>query len=337
MSIARTTTTIEAERVRLENYAVDAIARYGLTAQRHAAAALRLGHDPAQAARDVLAGNDQIGQAGIGETIARALVTAHLLGLRRTALAARQQYGHDVLTLSRAGDKMNDWTRRLIDLGAIAENEVVGLFARARAAAGRIVTRMIAPLMKRVDAVAETLARAGVEAAALPSLNLPVPDVGGYVPELPLYEPAAYRSSPPVPALPLYQPSMRQVVRELGEQFNRAGFVPGNEYGIANGLSGGMVRAYESGRARGWRMPAISEKLWGLHYSAVLDDRTTKICRGLDGTTLPKENEFWRTYTPPLHWNCRSCVIEVWSSTTLKEPPVESRNYEAFGPEFFMG
>lgn len=320
MSIAQTTTRIEGERVRLENYAVSAVAVYGLTAQRHAAAAMRLGHDPAQAVRDVLVGNQSLGLSGIGEIIARAMVTAHLLGLRRTALAARQHYGHEILTLSRAGDKMHDWTRKLIDAAAVTESEVVGLFARARAAAARLVSRMIQPLLKRVDAVAEALAKTGVEPVVLPSLNLPVPDVGGYV-----------------PSLPVYQPSMRQVVRELGDQFNRAGFVPGNEYGIATGLSGGMVRAYESGRARGWRTPQISEKLWGLHYSAILDDRTTTLCRGLDGTTLPTDAAFWQQWTPPNHYGCRSCVIEVWESSKLREPPALIQNYTKFGPDFFLG
>ena len=78
MSITRTTTRIETERVRLENYAVSAIASYGLVAQRHATAALRIGSDPSQAVRDVLVGNQRLGLPGIGETMARALVTAHL-------------------------------------------------------------------------------------------------------------------------------------------------------------------------------------------------------------------------------------------------------------------
>jgi len=320
MSILHATATIETERVRLQNYAVDAIARAGVVAQRHATAAIRLGHDPIQAARDVLVGNSAIGQAGIGETIARALVTAHLLGLRRTALAARQHYRREVLTLSRAGDRMNEWLRKLVDLTAISESEVVGLFARARAAAAAIVQRMTAPLLKRVGAVADAVAKAGVEPVALPSLNLPVPDVGGYV-----------------PSLPIYQPSMRSVARELADQFQKAGFVPGAEHGIENSLGVGMVRAYESGRARGWRTPQISEKLWGLHYSAILDTRTTQLCRGLDGTVLPLADPFWQLWSPPNHYGCRSAVIEVFESTRLNQPPADLRKYERFGPDFFLG
>ena len=34
--------------------------------------------------------------------------------------------------------------------------------------------------------------------------------------------------------------------------------------------------------------------------------RTTALCLGLDGITLPASNAFWDMYTPPNHWRCRS-------------------------------
>jgi SPP1 gp7 family putative phage head morphogenesis protein len=297
MTLARTAHLIEAERVRLENYAVGAVARVGDTALRHAAAAVRLGHDPVASARDVLWGNPSIRQPGLEDLITRALVAAHLLGLRRTALAARQHYGHEVLTLSRAGDKLSDWLDKLVDVAAIAESETVGLFARARAAAARIVQRITAPLLNRV-AAAPANAAAKVETAT---------------------------------------PTPRVVAVELRTQFEKAGFVPGAEHGIATVLGGAMVRSYESGRARGWGTPQVREKLWGLRYSAILDGRTTQLCRGLDGTTLPLGDPFFSQWTPPNHFNCRSLLVEVWSSTRLRHPPDEVRNYERFGADFFIG
>jgi hypothetical protein len=209
----------------------------------------------------------------------------------------------------------------LIDVAAVTESEVVGLFARARAAAARLVSRMIQPLLKRVDAVAETLAKTGVEPVALPSLNLPIPDVGGYV-----------------PSLPVYQPSMRQVVRELGDQFNRAGFVPGNEYGIATGLSpaGWCGRMSRGGRGDGARRRSarscggcITARFWTIGRRS--------LCRGLDGTTLPTDAAFWQQWTPPNHYGCRSCVIEVWESSKLREPPASVQAYQRFGSDFFVG
>ncbi len=46
-----------------------------------------------------------------------------------------------------------------------------------------------------------------------------------------------------------------------------------------------------------------------LRFTAVLDNRTTEICRSLDGTMLSKDNDFWKTHSPPLHANCRSTLV----------------------------
>ncbi len=44
-------------------------------------------------------------------------------------------------------------------------------------------------------------------------------------------------------------------------------------------------------------------------FTAVLDKRTTDICRSLDGTMLPVDDPFWRLHSPPLHDRCRSGLI----------------------------
>lgn len=321
LSIYNLTHRIEAERVTLENLAVDAAARIGHVGLRHAIAAMRIGSDPITAVRDVLWGNPALGLAGLETLIARALVTSHLLGLKRTALTARQHFGRDVMSLSRAGDKMDEWYKRLTGAALIAETEVVSLFQRAKIAANRIVRKITAPLFSRVAGVATI--RPQTPPPALP----PTERRAGTFGELPDPEPLG---------LPKYAP-MRSIVEELGRQFAKAGFVPGAEHGIAAELGAGMVRSYESGRARGWRMTPIKERLWGLHYAAVLDLKTTMLCLGLDGTVLPADDPLWKTYTPPNHYGCRSCVLEVWESSALKEPPAFIRNHVKFGPDFFIG
>jgi hypothetical protein len=289
------TRRIEAERVRLENLAVDACSRVGHVALRHATGALRIGSDPVEAARDVLWGNPGLGLAGMEGVVTRALVTAHLLGLRRTALSARQHFGVDVMHLSRTGDQLNQWLQKLTAAAVLAETEVAGLYQRARGAAGRIVRKITAPLFSRVA----TAARSITQPAAAPPMPPRRPgETGAGFEDVPEPEPTG---------LPKYDPmarSMRLTLRELVLQFTKAGFVPGHEHGIGAELSAEMVRSYESGRARGWRTPQISERLWGLHYSAVLDSRTTELCRGLDGTTLPTGDVFWKQWTPPNHYNC---------------------------------
>jgi SPP1 gp7 family putative phage head morphogenesis protein len=50
----------------------------------------------------------------------------------------------------------------------------------------------------------------------------------------------------------------------------------------------------------------------GYQYSAILDDRTTEICRGLHGKIFKAGNQ----PIPPMHFNCRSMLIPI----TVYEP-----------------
>lgn len=48
-----------------------------------------------------------------------------------------------------------------------------------------------------------------------------------------------------------------------------------------------------------------------LEFDATLDNRTTSICKNLDGVRLPVDDEFWHTYYLPLHWGERSVIRQV--------------------------
>lgn len=50
-----------------------------------------------------------------------------------------------------------------------------------------------------------------------------------------------------------------------------------------------------------------SKVVAGYQYSAILDDRTTEICRGLHGKKFKAGNQ----PVPPMHFNCRSIVIPI--------------------------
>ncbi len=45
-----------------------------------------------------------------------------------------------------------------------------------------------------------------------------------------------------------------------------------------------------------------------LEFDAVMDRRTSDICRPLNGTVLPVSDPFWSMYYPPNHFGCRSTV-----------------------------
>lgn len=61
------------------------------TATRHAAMAIRLGHDPIAASRNVIMGNPRLGLPGLPAPMARLMAAAHSDGLRRAELLAGSQ------------------------------------------------------------------------------------------------------------------------------------------------------------------------------------------------------------------------------------------------------
>ena len=48
-----------------------------------------------------------------------------------------------------------------------------------------------------------------------------------------------------------------------------------------------------------------------LKFDAVGDDRTTEVCAACDGTVLPASHPWWSSHSIPLHFGCRSIVIEL--------------------------
>lgn len=52
--------------------------------------------------------------------------------------------------------------------------------------------------------------------------------------------------------------------------------------------------------------PELSDFVVALQYSAILDDRTTEICRSLDQHVYAAKSDIWSTYRPPNHFNALS-------------------------------
>jgi len=72
-------------------------------------------------------------------------------------------------------------------------------------------------------------------------------------------------------------------------------------------------------------------------YSAILDGRTTEICRHLDGQMFRPDSPSLQAFTPPNHFTCRSLIIPV----TKNEGPVRfitqaeiGKALDLKGPEF---
>ncbi|OPZ66725.1 MAG: Phage Mu protein F like protein [Candidatus Aerophobetes bacterium ADurb.Bin490] len=67
----------------------------------------------------------------------------------------------------------------------------------------------------------------------------------------------------------------------------------------------------------------------GFLYSAVMDDRTTDICRKLDGQTRAIDDLTSAKFDPPNHFNCRSILIPISAAEGIPEGGFTGFNYSA--------
>ncbi|WLR49584.1 minor capsid protein (plasmid) [Halobacillus litoralis] len=68
------------------------------------------------------------------------------------------------------------------------------------------------------------------------------------------------------------------------------------------------TKAYNSGRVAEYHNSRIVE---AVQYSAILDNRTTTFCRGLNGKIMEKSSYLVALYQPPNHFNCRSLLVPI--------------------------
>lgn len=61
-----------------------------------------------------------------------------------------------------------------------------------------------------------------------------------------------------------------------------------------------------------------------LEFDAVMDKNTTEICRSLNGTILPINHPFWKTYYLPNHYGERSTIRQLSSGKITSEGNIPS-------------
>src|SRR5207247_8843565 len=71
------------------------------------------------------------------------------------------------------------------------------------------------------------------------------------------------------------------------------------------------TESFNIGRLVTARNPAIRDFIRGMEYSAVIDSRTTEICRYLDGKVIPLDESELDRLAPPNHFSCRSILVPV--------------------------
>jgi SPP1 gp7 family putative phage head morphogenesis protein len=82
--------------------------------------------------------------------------------------------------------------------------------------------------------------------------------------------------------------------------------------------------AYNAGRHEAAQAVKAERPYW--RYQAILDSRTSEICRPCDGTVLSADSEWFQSHYPPLHPNCRCIAV------TLTEAQAEREGISRSGP-----
>lgn len=97
-----------------------------------------------------------------------------------------------------------------------------------------------------------------------------------------------------------------------------------------------VQHAYGAGRSVQMSDPEIMEARPFWRFSATLDSRTTDVCSKLHGLVMRADHPFWRTRTPPLHFNCRSAIQNLRPTQAAElgiefDPPKNATPAEGFG------
>ena len=69
--------------------------------------------------------------------------------------------------------------------------------------------------------------------------------------------------------------------------------------------------AYNRGRLTEFLDPEIVRFVKGIRYSAILDTRTTDVCRYLDGKVFKPSDPSLEALLPPNHLGCRSIIVAI--------------------------
>ncbi|MGR6858884.1 phage head morphogenesis protein [Aliivibrio salmonicida] len=115
--------------------------------------------------------------------------------------------------------------------------------------------------------------------------------------------------------------SKSETLQKLDGFMEQTGMGEANPYWLQLNYRANMMTAYNSGR---WTQVANNDLVQYLVYSSVMDSGTTELCRHLDDVVKLKYDDFWLTYYPPNHYNCRGTVSPM-SEKQYKSLPSSAR------------
>jgi SPP1 gp7 family putative phage head morphogenesis protein len=104
---------------------------------------------------------------------------------------------------------------------------------------------------------------------------------------------------------------------------NNIGVLRNNPWYINNVFRTNTSTYYAAGKWNSFTaIPEVRELVEYLEFIAILDDRTTPVCEGMDGTIKLVDDPIWSRMYPPNHYMCRSTVepISKYENAKPKDP-----------------
>lgn len=297
--IRRLVARIERERRLVENRFLRPARSFARSIRADANAAVRLGLDPIATVGMAIAGSGE--KRGIVPILAHAMLTAFLFGRRRTKLETggvpkNPPPPDDFKTF-------RNWLIAWLLLDSVSVKTLEARFASAARGAANTFAASITETMRR--------------------------SLGGGS-GLPPYVPGVGASGD------LPEPGRSGLSILVRKQLDARGISadPAHDYAIGGLVTTQILKGYAQGQWTGYMpVPVIGSPLppgevkpppaapKAFRHISVLDGRTTQICRGADGATLPADHPYWQTHWPPLHYNCRSIIVPMFGEWEETEVP----------------
>ena len=119
--------------------------------------------------------------------------------------------------------------------------------------------------------------------------------------------------------------SIEEVITRLGEVFVPYLGDPGviqdekqmTPYRLETIIRTNVTEAYNHGRLAQFLDPDLIPFLKGVRYNAIMDERTTEVCRFLDGKVFKPSDPDLESLLPPNHHSCRSIISPVVMGETI--------------------
>lgn len=99
-------------------------------------------------------------------------------------------------------------------------------------------------------------------------------------------------------------------------------------YRIETVIRTNTTKAYNRGRLVEFADPELQGFVRAMQVSAILDTRTTDICRAADGKIVMLDDPLAQRLTPPLHHQCRSILVPVTEADGQFEPSKQTELHQ---------